>query len=132
MLHRTLVFTGLLSLAAIPASGATNPFIGTWQMTTVASGIQLTVQLVLNPQGGFSELDQGISPTAGRMMTQETGTYALLVPNVLRLNVMNWPENHRAQPIAIALLQQPHSLLKTSPSATVRHSSIIESGRNAI
>jgi hypothetical protein len=90
MLHRTLAILGLLSLVAIPASGATNPFIGTWQTTTVASGIRLTVQLVLNPQGGFSELDQGISPTAGRMMTQETGTYSLFAPNMLRLNVVNW------------------------------------------
>ncbi len=89
MIHRTLAILGLLSLVAIPATGATNPFIGTWQATTVTSGVRLTIQLVLNPQGGFSELDQGIS-SGNRMITQETGTYALFAPNTLRLNVLNW------------------------------------------
>jgi hypothetical protein len=92
MHRRVLGLIGAVALLFTPAisGAASNPFIGTWQTTTSAAGIQLTINLVLNPQGGYSELDQGYSPTAGKMVTRETGTYNVMAPNVLRLNVINW------------------------------------------
>jgi hypothetical protein len=92
MQRNVLGLIGAVAILLMPtiSGAASNPFIGTWQTSTTAAGIRLTINLVLNPQGGYSELDQGVSPTAGKMVTQETGTYNLLAPSSLRLNVVNW------------------------------------------
>ena len=80
------------------SGAASNPFIGSWQTATTVAGIQLTIQLVMNPQGGYSELDRGYSRTSGQMLTRETGTYRLIAPNLLRLNVQDWEPKEQCLP----------------------------------
>jgi hypothetical protein len=109
MFRKTLrLFCLLASLAILPASAASNPFIGTWQTQTMASGISLTIQIVFSPQGTYSELDNGLSPTAGHMMTKETGTYGMSAPSTLRLNVINWsPKQQCLAPSGCVPIRKP-------------------------
>jgi len=100
MRRHVLGLFGAVAILLTPAisGAASNPFVGTWQTSTTQMGIQLTIQLVLNPQGGYSELDRGYSRTAGQMMTRETGTYRLIAPNLLRLDVQNWEPKQQCLP----------------------------------
>jgi hypothetical protein len=72
------------------SGAASNPFVGSWKTTTTVAGIRLTISLVLNPQGAYSELDDGLSPISGRLMSRVTGRYILIGANTLRLNPVNW------------------------------------------
>ena len=84
---------GACLLLSVTGAAAQNSLVGTWQGSVVFNGMTVGLNLVMMPNGKFSE-----QQTMSGMMTMDTGTYTVLPNNQLHFTVEDWEPKQQCFP----------------------------------